>query len=455
MTWGRNDPCPCGSGRKYKKCHLPLDEASRPASEPQKSTLHDFDNRMVMRIVEWMSGRFSNELAEAAGAWDFLLAQPAVEELLIPFLVCHVPVVRGLSSVEVYARKDGDSLPRREREWIEAQRRCWLGVWEVREVVPGKSMVLADLLSGEKRLVQEASATRSLVARDAILARVVDFGLDSLLCGTYPRSLPPEGAAQVVEDLCKELHGRPPFGVERLREYASSRALVAAWFQAVERESRPLRLQNTDGDPIRLVSDSYRFDPDSLPDMEASLATLRGAQLAEEHDEGSRVVVFQKAGNPVHAHWDNTIVGQATLTIDGTLQLQTNSMRRATALRKRVERVCGGLLSDHRRSAEDPSSLMQSARDQPGTGPYAGGKEPTPEIAEILRHEKAAHYAGWSDIPVPALNGRTPREATNSADGREQVRLLLRSFENREARQPAAIRFDVGILWRELKITDE
>ena len=24
----RNDPCPCGSGRKYKKCHLEADEAS-------------------------------------------------------------------------------------------------------------------------------------------------------------------------------------------------------------------------------------------------------------------------------------------------------------------------------------------------------------------------------------------------------------------------------------------
>jgi uncharacterized protein YecA (UPF0149 family) len=23
---GRNDPCHCGSGRKYKKCHLPIDE---------------------------------------------------------------------------------------------------------------------------------------------------------------------------------------------------------------------------------------------------------------------------------------------------------------------------------------------------------------------------------------------------------------------------------------------
>jgi len=26
-TTKRNDPCPCGSGRKYKKCHLEEDEA--------------------------------------------------------------------------------------------------------------------------------------------------------------------------------------------------------------------------------------------------------------------------------------------------------------------------------------------------------------------------------------------------------------------------------------------
>jgi hypothetical protein len=25
---GRNDPCPCGSGKKYKKCHLFEDEAA-------------------------------------------------------------------------------------------------------------------------------------------------------------------------------------------------------------------------------------------------------------------------------------------------------------------------------------------------------------------------------------------------------------------------------------------
>jgi len=27
---GRNDPCPCGSGRKFKKCHLGLAIPKRP-----------------------------------------------------------------------------------------------------------------------------------------------------------------------------------------------------------------------------------------------------------------------------------------------------------------------------------------------------------------------------------------------------------------------------------------
>ncbi len=31
-TTGRNDQCPCGSGKKYKKCHMAEDEVTRTAS---------------------------------------------------------------------------------------------------------------------------------------------------------------------------------------------------------------------------------------------------------------------------------------------------------------------------------------------------------------------------------------------------------------------------------------
>jgi len=31
MKLGRNDPCWCGSGKKYKRCHLEADEKKRSA----------------------------------------------------------------------------------------------------------------------------------------------------------------------------------------------------------------------------------------------------------------------------------------------------------------------------------------------------------------------------------------------------------------------------------------
>ena len=31
LKTGRNEPCPCGSGKKYKKCHLTEDEAAKHA----------------------------------------------------------------------------------------------------------------------------------------------------------------------------------------------------------------------------------------------------------------------------------------------------------------------------------------------------------------------------------------------------------------------------------------
>lgn len=32
MKLGKNDPCHCGSGQKYKKCHLDADDAARIAT---------------------------------------------------------------------------------------------------------------------------------------------------------------------------------------------------------------------------------------------------------------------------------------------------------------------------------------------------------------------------------------------------------------------------------------
>lgn len=62
------------------------------------------------------------------------------------------------------------------------------------------------------------------------------------------------------------------------------------------------------------------------------------------------------------------------------------------------------------------------------------------------------HLAKWSDEPVPALGGRTPREAVEDGSGRERVAALLRSFEEMEETKPEGQRYDFTWLWKELGI---
>jgi hypothetical protein len=74
----------------------------------------------------------------------------------------------------------------------------------------------------------------------------------------------------------------------------------------------------------------------------------------------------------------------------------------------------------------------------------------TPELRQLELDFKEQHYADWSDQPLPALAGRTPREVVQTKDGREEVNLLLKEMENLEERAPAGSRFAFSKLRREL-----
>jgi len=330
MPTGRNDPCPCGSGLKYKKCHLLQESAARPVVvEEARSMLHDLDNRFVERVMRWSIGRFGTAIDPDRLEHDHPEIAAGGLELLVPWAVYHY-AVDGLPLFEWYARENEPLLSRRERAWIEAQRRSWMSVWEVCESVPGKSMLLLDLLTGERRLVQEASGSRTLVARDAILARVIDLGDDSVLAGTHQRPLPPFEAADVVDHVRAMLHAELPLPVERLRDDDSVRALIAVWHDVVEEmdemRSRPPRLQNTDGHRLLLISDHYRFVETTRGAVEAALASIGNAGEVEPQDDGTSAIRFFKRGNRLHAHWDNTVVGAAFVSADGELRVETNSL---------------------------------------------------------------------------------------------------------------------------------
>ena len=70
------------------------------------------------------------------------------------------------------------------------------------------------------------------------------------------------------------------------------------------------------------------------------------------------------------------------------------------------------------------------------------GPIPPSEAGRLVREFKESHYAGWVDLPIPALGGETPREAVRTKEGKRQVDLLLKELENSESRLPEEERFD-------------
>jgi len=86
---GRNQPCPCGSGKKYKQCCLAGDEAGRPAATqplPPPLSLEALRARDVQSYNELKRlERLSNDSLDLIHAGRLDEAEPMCRRLLTEF----------------------------------------------------------------------------------------------------------------------------------------------------------------------------------------------------------------------------------------------------------------------------------------------------------------------------------------------------------------------------------
>jgi hypothetical protein len=440
----RNAPCPCGSGRKYKKCHLPLDEADRERAEEQ-SRSRALDERMVRKLFKFAAEHFGDRIGAVERVFKDV---DEASQLAIPWLL-YAFRVDGRTVLEAFIEARGNRTSEAERAWLEAQRTAWLSVWEVTAVVPGESVSLHDLLSGETRVVRESGISKSVVKRDALLARVRDREGVSLLDGLYPRPLPPIVAAEVVRRARGRLRRTGAIPVERLRDEAFGRYLIRRWENAVaaldRRASiRPV-LANTDGDPLLLTTDHFEIAPGEAAAVERLLAGIPGVEPPEA-GEDPPVYAFLRPESEAQAGQELTLVGEARVS-GAALRLDTNSVKRADALRERVEATCQARIRHRAREHADPLSSKAPPAKRDEARP-----SPPPEAREFVLEYKRRYYADWIDQPVPALGGKTPRQAARSKSGRTAVDVLLKDMEHLEQRLTDGTAFDFSGIRRELGV---
>ena len=191
---GRNEPCWCGSGRKYKACHL--HQHTQLSITDRATWLH---HKATEVLPEW-AGRLMVELAAIRAADT--PGEDAVVTAMDDPLLADVLLAEGTQFFR-FLELRGHLLPDDEREMA----RGWLDVGRsVHEVVSvtDSGAQLKDLQSGELHEVSRWSTGRTLRVGERYCARVLPVGDSWQIPGSLERVSPRQ-----ADDLLDLLRDEP------------------------------------------------------------------------------------------------------------------------------------------------------------------------------------------------------------------------------------------------------
>lgn len=448
MHVGRNEACPCGSGLKYKKCcaNKAPTGYSRAERTSARTKLLDYVADHLGREDEAALDQFWSGLGDLSD--DELEADShfaAVSEQIFDDWAVFDHQLEGGDAMVVRFLETKSHLTAGERNYLLIMKASSMRLYEVEELTPGDSLTLRDLIEGDRVTVQEKAASRTLHRFDWIATRVVASGasgrpeLEGLM-----HVAPMRGP--VFRDLLRE--SREDFLEENPGGDLSSfyKSIVPEvhelWARSILEPAIP-RLANTDGE--ELVVTRVHFD---VVDRAALVTALDASSLTRA--EGDSWSWSGKNGK-------NEVVSLGLITLTpGALQLEANSLARGMRGRELIEQLAGATVKHRATTHEDMQVLLRDAM-TPGRETQADTGVP-PEVQDALVLDfSAKHYREWLDLPVPALEGLTPRAASAKPSMRQRLIELLKGLDGmyQRALEAGAPAFEPSWIWDELGLTDD
>jgi hypothetical protein len=384
----RNDPCPCGSGRKYKACHQGQERHPLIDRGPwlyAKARRYLRDNRFRLLTAE-----LGHAMTAASGRGVGFLTELLDSELLADVVLCEAGVLEAFAGEREALLPDDEVLTL--ARWQLAER----SVFEV-EQAGRDSLDLRDVRTGDRLTVTNT--------RPSELTRP-----GTLLLG---RPLP-------IEDTWRAYSGFVPMPLALLDEALELLDYPDPFEVAglIGRCLAPPTLSNTDGEPLVAHELVWR-----VPDQAVVAPALVGAGWSVDEPDVHGVMALRLVRDT--ANQANTIVLTGRLDVD-ELVLEANSDRRAGEALEVVARlVPDAELVDH--DVRSVDEMLAEHRPSDAAEPALDLDE-HPEVAELVAQHLRRMEEQWIDEPIPALGGRTPRQAASDPIGRAELERLFASM---------------------------
>jgi len=449
---GRNDPCPCGSGKKYKKCCLIKAENAIRRDQSDKSA--------VQTAIDWLHKHYPQEIS-AAVKFDFLGKLSAEESDALASLPDHLGhsvsinigewvlteaelLIQGKEcrSLDLLFGYKGPLFTSTGREWLGEICNRSMSLYEVLEVKKGEGLLLKDIVNTDEEpvWVHEVSATEFILQWDIVGVRLASKEDEMVLTGAaYPMGRPQ--ALSCLKEISRKIKKIKDDPLQRRKIIGET--IIDFWLNELLRvEPPPSFVDAGTGDQLNFTTDRYKVrDWNALAELLSECDDVDGSQSEgwdrlEELDDGRL-----------------RILAALTVGKGDILEVFCRTVALADDARSWLEELAGDIIVYKIREITDPRSSEQKEAVAP---------EPLdmpPEMQREIIHEYLLkHYDSWVETPLPALGGKSPLKAVKTKKGRMEVIELLKSIDQLEqarTTETGGDPLDVRFLWDRLGIDRE
>jgi hypothetical protein len=447
----RDSPAPASaSGHGIAHDNRAMSSPSSPHDAARAPAEHDDGARIAM---QWLAERHRKGWLAAFGAlmqlwrpgdspdaWD--LGEDGAHMLGInvgEWLLARGRIqARGsLRDINAYVRgPHGPYLTTGQSSWIAQLSQRPLRLYRVTEVRREQGLMLIDELDPDAapQFVREISASRTAEPGMLLGARLMQVGAGDdahleLSGAVYPfAKLVQPAVLQRAHAVADGVDLDDP-GAEDRRDLLEI-AIASVWLgQWLDPPPRPDLRDAATGEPLLLVTDHYRV---------LDAAALAAALAAQPDVRGDAVAGWSRSSDADDGGMQRSLVAINPGKSPDRIELFCRTRGLADAGREWFTQVAGSAVEFVERETVDPASVVSQR-------PAAGTTRPSPTmpdlppevIAQAVTQALSRAYANWCDEPIPALGGKTPRQAIGSPAGLERVQGLLREYASHEQRSAA------------------
>ena len=280
---GRNDPCPCGSGKKYKKCCL---QHTYVRTDREDS----IRKKLVQDLLKLFRQYLYKDAYEDAfftfwGEFDpsEYLKGHALQSADINFWewVIHdwVDDERGKTLIDIYIDKR-KVLSTDEREVLTMMKNSVLSLYEVREIFPDKGLLLGDLILGDEYDVREKAATAALSKWDILCTRLQHVDGQYIMSGAvyaFPIKLKDAILGDIIFEYERYREYKPDANMQDfLKEHGEH--FNFCWYNLIQNPPK-IQLATTDGEHFVISRAHFQ-----LNEKDAVVKQLRNIKGFEEEE---------------------------------------------------------------------------------------------------------------------------------------------------------------------------